>query len=453
MKKFLLSVACCMAAAAGFSAEVHEGNFYVLGLNGNSTPGVDNKLTLLERTEDDIDEGMWRWEIPVVNITEETGTLTVGNGADFKLGFQEDNIFGMTNDLTARQSMLYLAQDGPAINYTLKEGEYKVMLACFEDLEGDMGGDTWMLSVTSLTQGEADECYYLIGFNGNEGPSSVMRFIKEETEEEGETYVMYSLPRTFISSCEEGFSLMDASTEEIYGLNPDFASMGSEVTDQMPMAFLAPGGEKVKCSLTEGYYDINFTGGAMAMITFIRCEDQTPSNELDYYLVGLNGITGSTDANKFVRTVEKGEYEDEDSGEMISYENILYTLSGVEFKNAPEGLTVVAENGLATYGFDTAITFLPNDITEEMPMAIMVVNGDPVNCSLPEGTYDFVFTFTAEGQAILSATNTDDNAVEIVTAEDSEAIYYNLNGIRVAHPENGIYIVRKGGKISKRVIK
>lgn len=40
----------------------------------------------------------------------------------------------------------------------------------------------------------------------------------------------------------------------------------------------------------------------------------------------------------------------------------------------------------------------------------------------------------------------------VVEDEDAPAVYYNLQGIRVANPENGIYIVKKGNKVSKVVL-
>ncbi len=43
--------------------------------------------------------------------------------------------------------------------------------------------------------------------------------------------------------------------------------------------------------------------------------------------------------------------------------------------------------------------------------------------------------------------------VEGVTVEEAgEAVYYNLQGVRVANPESGLYIVVKGGKSSKVIL-
>lgn len=41
----------------------------------------------------------------------------------------------------------------------------------------------------------------------------------------------------------------------------------------------------------------------------------------------------------------------------------------------------------------------------------------------------------------------------IEAEENAPVEYYNLQGIRVANPENGLYIVKQGNKVTKRVIK
>lgn len=47
-----------------------------------------------------------------------------------------------------------------------------------------------------------------------------------------------------------------------------------------------------------------------------------------------------------------------------------------------------------------------------------------------------------------------DTGVEsAIATEDAAPVYYNLQGVRVANPSNGIYIVKKGNKTSKQVIK
>ncbi len=45
--------------------------------------------------------------------------------------------------------------------------------------------------------------------------------------------------------------------------------------------------------------------------------------------------------------------------------------------------------------------------------------------------------------------------VEGVVAEDADAEveYFNLQGVKVVNPENGLYIRRQGGKVEKVVIR
>lgn len=46
-----------------------------------------------------------------------------------------------------------------------------------------------------------------------------------------------------------------------------------------------------------------------------------------------------------------------------------------------------------------------------------------------------------------------DTAVKALNVAEGEAEYFNLQGVRVANPENGLYIVRKAGKVTKEVIR
>lgn len=55
-----------------------------------------------------------------------------------------------------------------------------------------------------------------------------------------------------------------------------------------------------------------------------------------------------------------------------------------------------------------------------------------------------VWDENAQGSAV--------NEIEMVD-ENAPVEYYNLQGVRVANPSNGIFIVRQGNKVSKRVIK
>lgn len=43
--------------------------------------------------------------------------------------------------------------------------------------------------------------------------------------------------------------------------------------------------------------------------------------------------------------------------------------------------------------------------------------------------------------------------VESIGVENAPAVYYNLQGVEVANPQNGLYIVKQGNKVSKQLIK
>lgn len=448
MKRNLLLACGFLGAAATLQAAAPEGNMYILGLNGDNTPSEANCLVMGERSEDDVDEGIWRWVLPSIELTVTEGTLTLTDGVSLSLGFKEDNEYGITNDLTPAQSMLYLAQNGPAVNYALPAGEYSAILALFEDLEGDMGGDSWILQLKSLGGNQLEESIYLLGFNGNEEASAACRFQYTEFTEDGETYSMYKLPRYFVSECPDGFTVLDGKTSTVYGLNDAFGI--SEVTDESPMAFLAEEGPAVKCSLKEGYYDINLTmTGAMTMVSFIHCEDQTAQDELEYYLVGLNGVDGINDTYKFIRSVISDSYVDEDTGEVDEITTIVYSLSGIEVKEAAE-LTVVAQDEYYTFGYNNDMAaFLPNDFNTAMPFASLVEGGEPVNCTLEAGKYDFSFSIVGVNMGMLSALPAEEGAVDGISAASAGAVYYNLQGVRVQNPDKGLFIKVEDGKTSK----
>ena len=49
--------------------------------------------------------------------------------------------------------------------------------------------------------------------------------------------------------------------------------------------------------------------------------------------------------------------------------------------------------------------------------------------------------------------NTGYTAVETIGADEADVEYYTLQGVRVSNPTPGIYIVRRGAKTSKMVLK
>lgn len=65
-------------------------------------------------------------------------------------------------------------------------------------------------------------------------------------------------------------------------------------------------------------------------------------------------------------------------------------------------------------------------------------------------------TYVATGNPITAATYASDNVMtgiaNIDTDDNGAAEYYNLQGVRIANPTPGIYLMRQGGKVSKVVL-
>ena len=314
-----------------------------------------------------------------------------------------------------------------------------------------MGGDTWILQLKSLSSEEPSENLYLLGFNDYMDPSAACSFRKIEVTEDGETFSYYTMPRYFVSACEEGFTVYNAAQDVTYGQDEAFAAMG-DVTDENPMAFMGADGVPVKCFLTEGYYDVNLNmTGAMTMISFLRCEDQTPQDQLAYYLVGLNGVTTIDEAYKFDRQEVTEEYEDEETGEIESYTTLTYVLKNVEVKE-PTELTVVAQDNMYVFGYNPDMAaFLPNDFNNTMPFSSMVAGGEALNCSLEAGKYNFNFSLSGVNAGMISALPAEKDAVDSISGASGIPVFYNLQGVRVANPENGIFIKVLNGKTTKVV--
>lgn len=62
----------------------------------------------------------------------------------------------------------------------------------------------------------------------------------------------------------------------------------------------------------------------------------------------------------------------------------------------------------------------------------------------------YIFTVDFNNSTLLVTTDT---GVEIINTDNTPAEYYNFQGVRVANPENGMYIVKRGNKVSKVIVK
>lgn len=72
-----------------------------------------------------------------------------------------------------------------------------------------------------------------------------------------------------------------------------------------------------------------------------------------------------------------------------------------------------------------------------------------------------IYVYVAIGQVggkgayggMFTVTTGDAGFADIINDNDAPAVYYNLQGVRVSNPDNGIYIVRRGNKVAKELIR
>lgn len=73
---------------------------------------------------------------------------------------------------------------------------------------------------------------------------------------------------------------------------------------------------------------------------------------------------------------------------------------------------------------------------------IINTQGDVVYNPIEGSEFTMYIKFTSET-----------NAIEGIDAENAEAEYFTLQGVRVAEPENGLYIVKRGEKVTKEIVR
>lgn len=79
---------------------------------------------------------------------------------------------------------------------------------------------------------------------------------------------------------------------------------------------------------------------------------------------------------------------------------------------------------------------------------VLVQNGQNIKTSLT-GVQNITFNI-----ATMTISAGEGSGVEGVEVEENVApVYYNLQGVKVANPENGVYVVVRGAKVSKEVVK
>ena len=77
--------------------------------------------------------------------------------------------------------------------------------------------------------------------------------------------------------------------------------------------------------------------------------------------------------------------------------------------------------------------------------------------SVDAGTYNVTFVVTIYNNEpslyVINYELAGTTGIDAIEAEAAAPVYHNLQGVEVANPENGIYLVRRGNKVSKEIIR
>ncbi len=136
--------------------------------------------------------------------------------------------------------------------------------------------------------------------------------------------------------------------------------------------------------------------------------------------------------------------------EFTTTDGITYTFS------CKEGQEILAGQGfkIADANWDIVNYGCPEEIEMEVPYVCNY--NDQANMMLAEdwnGSVTLVIN-EPKGPAEVTFSSEPVGAVEGIEVDNNAAaVYYNLQGVRVANPENGLFIVVKGGKATKAIVK
>ena len=108
-----------------------------------------------------------------------------------------------------------------------------------------------------------------------------------------------------------------------------------------------------------------------------------------------------------------------------------YTLTGIEFNGTNLGTNWTYSNGSLAGN-----TWTPASATNTVTIAKTASGNNPA-----------INTMT------VYYSNGEDDGVDSIIVDDSQAVYYNLQGVKVANPERGIFVKVSNGKATKVLVK
>ena len=231
-----------------------------------------------------------------------------------------------------------------------------------------------------------------------------------------------------VASLESGFKISDEGYANYNFGSASNVEPGQDYTltnDEMSGNITTKGGMPI----TNAVINFNLTTGVMNITGTMS--DATYPEAL--YLVGTFNEWVTNDATyKLTREGDTGKY----------------VINGVNIASG-EQLKVCAGSWANNWGSSMEGETLP--IGYEF---VPAYNGQNfmLGEDLVNATVEFVYNIDDIEVASMTVTN-GSSGVEGIYGNDGEAEYYNMQGVRVANPENGIYIVKRGSVVTKEVIR
>ncbi|MDE6276508.1 MAG: hypothetical protein K2M06_00185 [Muribaculaceae bacterium] len=160
----------------------------------------------------------------------------------------------------------------------------------------------------------------------------------------------------------------------------------------------------------------------------------------DLYLRGAMNEWSCSDEYKFAK-----------NGEVYTL-NVALLEAGQEFKIGNESwlYSFVAAERVTPIGGDEEEIEPNNHLVLDVPYYYTTEAGDGYNNAMEETAENVLITLDLENETIVFTK--DAGVGSVAVAEEGAAVYYNLQGVRVANPEKGLFIQVKGGKAAKVVL-
>lgn len=399
MKKTLL-----IAVAALFAAAQANADYYVIG---NDVNGQNWALAAPDAKMTEKSSGVYEWNgqtlgssFKINNGTWDDGAPNIGsNGSKIKLDVAYS--YGEGSDTGDIAFDAFGTVTNP-----------KVVL--------DTNAKTITLSGSAEATDPSDVTFYIIGSNVN-GQSWALA--AEDAKFESKGNGIYEWKGTMLGT---GFKINDGTWS-----NGDYniGSAGAEIAMNQPYNYWANGSSgniafQGFTELKDPVVELNINDETITLTS------GTPDGEASWYVTGINGVYELN--NDWILT---------QVGNTNVFQREVYVVETA-------GKVKISDDGWAhQYGTnDPEVNFINPD---NLSVYLDKVDGEggDVDYELEEGTYTVQFDLDELMLTFVSGSV----GVETVVLGEGKAVYYNLQGQKVANPEKGIFVRVQNGKAVKVV--